>query len=159
MTPLLLFKTVNKFAEKCKSILTNNEYEFLNKRCDKISIFYLLPKLHKSKEIKEIIEIKCTKYIQTDEDILIEGQPVVAGPVFCTSGISKILHCTMEPSLSLIPYIGKDSLDFMQRLEKQCQINTLLSICDIKSLYTNICSSLFLPAIEYWIEHLQNNYL
>ena len=37
------------------------------------------------------------------------------------------------------------------------QNNTLLSTCDIKSLYTNIRHNLFLTAIEYWIEHLQNN--
>ena len=63
----------------------------------------------------------------------------------------------MEPALSLIPHIVKDSFNFTQRLEKQCQNNTLLSTCDIKSLYTNIRQDLFLTAIEYWIEHLQNN--
>ena len=87
---------LNKFAEKYKSILTNNEYDFLTKRCHKISNFYMLPKLHKSKEINEIIQRKRTEYIQIDEDILIEGRPIVAGPVFHTSGISEILHCTME---------------------------------------------------------------
>ena len=157
MTHLLLFKTVNKFAEKYKGILTNNEYEFLTKRCHKISNFYMLPKLHKSNKINKIIEIKCTEYIQIDEDILIEGRPIVAGPVFYTSGISKILHCIMEPALSLIPHIVKDPFNFMQGVEKQCQNNTLLSTCDIKSLYTNTCHDLFLTVIEYWIEHLQNN--
>ena len=117
----------------------------------------MLSKLHKSKEISEIIEIKRTEYIQIDEDISIEGRPILAGPVFHTSGISKILHCIMEPALSLIPHIVKDSFDFTQRLEKQCQNNKLLSTCDIKSLYTNIRHDLFLTAIEYWIEHLQNN--
>ena len=63
----------------------------------------------------------------------------------------------MEPTLSLIPHIVKDSFNFTQRLEKQCQNNTLLSTSDIKSLYTNICHDLFLTAIEYWIEHLKNN--
>ena len=63
----------------------------------------------------------------------------------------------MEPALSLIPHIVKDSFDFTQRLEKQCQNNTLLSTCDTKSLYTNICPDLFLTAIEYGIEQLQNN--
>ena len=72
---------LNKFAEKYKSILTNNEYDFLTKRYHKISNFCMLPKLHKSKEINEIIEIKRKEYIQIDEDILIEGQPIVAGPV------------------------------------------------------------------------------
>ena len=60
-------------------------------------------------------------------------------------------------ALSLIPHIAKDSFDFTQRLEKQCQNNTLLSTCDIKSLYANIRYELFLTAIEYCIEHLQNN--
>ena len=63
----------------------------------------------------------------------------------------------MEPALSLVPHIVKDSFDFTQRVEKQCQNNTLLTTCHIKSLYTNICHDLFLKAIEYWIEHLQNN--
>ena len=62
-----MFKTVNKFAE-IKSILINNEFDFLTKRCHKISNFYILPKLHKSKEINEIIETKRTEYIQIDKD-------------------------------------------------------------------------------------------
>ena len=39
----------------------------------------MLPKLHKSKKINEIIEIKPTEYIKIDEDILREGRPIVAG--------------------------------------------------------------------------------
>ena len=60
--------------------------------------------LHKSKEINEIIEIKRTEYIQIDEDV-IEGRPIVDGPVFHTGGICEILHCIMEPALSLISHI------------------------------------------------------
>ena len=137
--------------------MTNNEYEFLTKRCHKISKFYILPKLHKSKEINEIKEMKRREYIQIDKDILIEGRPIIAGPVFHTSGMSEILRCIMERALSLIPQIVKDSFDFMQRLEKQCQNNAILSACDLKSHYTNIRHNFFLTAIEYWIEHLQNN--
>ena len=146
---------VNKFAEKYKSILTNNEYDFLTKHCHKISNFHMLPKLHKSKEINEIIKIKRTEYIQIDEDILTEDRPIVAGPVFHTSGISKILHYIMEPALSLILHIVKDSFDFTQRLEKQQQNNTLLSTSDIKSLYINIRHNLFLqPYNTYKIVYL-----
>ena len=94
---------VNKFAKKYKLILTNNEYYFLAKRCSKISNFYMLLKIPESKEIYKIIEIKRTEYIQIDEDILIEGRPIEAGPVFYTSGISDILHI-MEPALSLIQH-------------------------------------------------------
>ena len=101
------------------------------------------------------------RVFQIDEDILIEGRPIVAGPVIHTSGS---LHCIMQPALSLIPPTVKHSFDFTQRLQKQCQNNTLLSTYDIKSLYTNIhylyftnIHYLFLTAIEYWIERLQNN--
>ena len=44
----------------------------------------MLPKLHKSMEISEVIEIKGTKNIQIDEDILRQGQPIVAGPILHT---------------------------------------------------------------------------
>ena len=98
-----MFKTVNKFAEKYKSILTNNEYDFLTKRCHKISNFYMLPKLHKSKEINEIIEIKRTEYIKIDEDILIEGRPVVVGPVFHTKEIFEIFILCYGTCFNLNP--------------------------------------------------------
>ena len=64
----------------------------------------------------------------------------------------------MEQALSLISHIVKNLFDFMQRLEKQCQSTTLLSPCDIKSLYRNIGHDLFLTAIKYWVEHLQMIY-
>ena len=89
----------------------------------------MLPKLHKSREINEIIEIKRTEYSQIDEDILIEGWPIAAGSAFHTSGISEILHCIMEPALSSIPLlksntIVKESFDFTQRLEMSEQYIT-----------------------------------
>ena len=98
----------------------------------------MLLNLYKSKEINKIIEIKRTEYIQLDEDILTDVQPIVPGVIFLTSGISKSLHCIMKPALPLIPHIVKVSFDFTQRLKKQCQNNTILSICDITSVYTNI---------------------
>ena len=64
------------------SILTNSEYDFVTKRFHKIFNFYMLPKLHKSKGIKEIIEIKLTEYIRIDKDVLTEGRPIVEGSCF-----------------------------------------------------------------------------
>ena len=61
--PTVVEDRVNKFAEKHKSILANKKYKFLTKHCHKILIFYMLPKLHKSKEINEIIEIRRTEYV------------------------------------------------------------------------------------------------
>ena len=102
MTHLLLLKTVSNFPERYISISANNEHNFLNKLWHKIS--NMLPKLHKSKKINKIIEIKRTEYIQTDEDILMKHP--------------KFYNYIMKPSLSLIPQIVKVSFDFTQKLEK-----------------------------------------
>ena len=94
--------------------------------------------------------------INITKNVQIEGQPIVAGAVCYTSGISKMLHLMLEPSLSFIPHILKDSFDFLERLDTTCTEDTLLSSCDIKSLYTNICHDVFYKAIDYWIEKLIN---
>ena len=44
----------------------------------------------------------------------------------------------MKPTLSFFKHILKDSFDFIDRIDTQCTVNTILSTCDIKSLYTNI---------------------
>ena len=56
--------------------------------------------------------------------------------------IDNIVHCS--------------NVVFMQHLDTTCTEDTLLSSCDIKSLYTNICHDVFYKAIDYWIEKLIN---
>ena len=67
-----------------------------------------------------------------------------------------MLHLTLEPSLSFMSHILKDSFDFLERLDTTCTEDNLLSSCDIKSLYTNICHDVLYKAIDYWIEKLIN---
>ena len=78
----------------------------------------MLPKLHKSKEINKIIEIKRTENIETDKNILIDSWSIVSGPAFDTNETSEVLYYIMKPSLYLIPQIVKDSFDFTQKLER-----------------------------------------
>ena len=98
----------------------------------------MLPKLHKSKRINEIIQKGQCQYTNIKENIIVEARPIVAGPGYHTSGISEILHVIMEPSLEMISQIVKDSFNFKNRLDKHCPNGTTLSTCGIKSLYTNI---------------------
>ena len=72
------------------------------------------PKLHKSKELNEIIENQNSEYVNITENLKFEGQPIFSGPVYYTSGISKMLHLILDPSLSFIPHILKDSFDFLK---------------------------------------------
>ena len=153
---LIVNKKIINYANKYRSILTDNEYEYLINRNYKISNFYINPKLHNSKELNETIKNRNSEYINITKNLQIEGRPIVDGPVFYTSGISQTLHLILEPSLSFIPHILKDSFDFLERLGTTCTEDTLLTSCDIKSLFTNIRYDVPYKAIDYWIEKLIN---
>ena len=107
----------------------------------------MLPKLHKSKELNDIIMAKNSEYINVDKILTIEGRPIVAGPCYHTSVVSQMLHVITEPTLSFIKHILKDFFDFIDRIDTQCTVNTILSTCGIKSLYTNIKHDVFYKAI------------
>ena len=152
-SPLLKSRII-AYAKTYKNLLTENEYKTLTQKVYKISNFYMLPKLHKSKELNDIIMAKNSEYINVDKTSTIEGRPIVAGSCYHTNVVSQILHVIMEPTLSFIKHILKDSFDFIDRIDTQC---TILSICDIKSLYTNIKDNVFYKAIEYWIDKFHND--
>ena len=138
---------VKQFPDKYKPMLTLKEYNFLTKKKHKISNLYMLPKLHKSKRINEIVQKQQCEYINIEENIIVKAHPIVADTVYHTSSISEILHIIMEPSLAMISHIAKDSFDFKNRLDKHCPTGTTLSTCDIKSLCTNIRHNLFYTAL------------
>ena len=147
---LIVNEKIINYANKYRSILTDNEYKYI------ISNFYMNPKLHESKEFNEIIENQKSEYINITKNLQIGGRPIVAASVYYTSGISRLLHVILEPSLSFIPHILIDSFDFLERLDTTCSKDTLLSLCDIKSVYINIRDDVFYKAIDYWIEKIIN---
>ena len=84
----------------------------------------ILLKLHKSKELNEIIENQNSEYNNITKNLQIDqGGPILAGPVYYTSGISQMLHLIFERSLSFIPHILKDSFDFLERLDVRCYMH------------------------------------
>ena len=153
---MIVNEKIINYANKYHSILTDNEYEYLINRNYQIFDFYVNPKLHKSKELNEIIENQNSEYINITKNVQIEGRPIVAGPVYHTRETSQIVHLILEPSLSFIPHILKDFFGFLERLDTTCTEDTLLSSCDIKSLYVNIRLEVFYNTIDYWIEKLIN---
>ena len=109
----LLKNRIIAYAKKYKNLLTENEYKTLTQKTYKISNFYMLPKLHKYKELNDIILAKNSEYINVDKIFTIEGRLIVAGPCYHTSVVSQILCVIIEPTLSFIKHILKDSFDFI----------------------------------------------
>ena len=116
--------------------MTNKEYEFLTTRLHKISNFYMLPKLHKNEELNEILKNSSSEYLEIKLSTGIEGRPINSGPVYHTSGISKMLHQILLPCLAKIDHILKYSFDFISIIDGSCNDpNTTLVTWDINSLY------------------------
>ena len=141
---------VINFANTYREKLTNKEYDFLTRKEYKMANFYVLPKLHKSEYINELLKNGCEYIHLADFDGTIEGRPIVGGPVFYTSGISNMIDVILRPILEHIPHILQDSFDFIERCSHTVPGSTLLGTADIKSLYTNLSKELVITAIEYW---------
>ena len=146
---------VKNFARQYKNVLTEKEYQFLTNNEYKMAHFYMLPKLHKSPIINDTLK-EGSEYIHlTDFEEQVEGRPIVGGPAFFTSGISKMIDIILKPIITYIPWILRDSFDFVDRCNHSVPEGTLLGTADIKALYTNLSKELVFTAIEYWV----NRYL
>ena len=64
---LIINGKIINYANKYRSILTDNEYEYLINRNYKVSNLYMNTKLHKSKELNKIIENQNPEYINISE--------------------------------------------------------------------------------------------
>ena len=116
----------------------------------------MLPKLHKNKELNEIIARSNVEYLQVKLVTNIEGRPICSGLAYHTKGILIMLHPILQPALEKIDHILKDTFDFVERVEKHNKPDTKLVSWDIKSLYTSINHELFYDAVSYWIDKLRN---
>ena len=138
-------------------MLTANEYDHLLHTTYKMSNIYMLPKLHKSRRVDQLILERKTEYIHLkDEVIQLEGRPINSGPCYFTRGLSLIVHAILLPILDFFPYILRDSFDFVERFNTSCTPDTTIVTWDIKSLYTNLRHNLFITAIAHWLETFGN---
>ena len=151
-----IHERVKNFATKYGSMLTQKESEFLQHDEHKMSNFYCLPKLHKHRELNEILKTTNEEYVQLQLQTSVEGRPIISGPQYHTSGISKMLHFIMQPVLEKVRHILKDTFDFVERFDKSWSEGEHVVTWDIKSLYPNIRHDLFYEAMSYWIDKFSN---
>ena len=140
-----------KFLENFEHCLTDKEYEYLTKFECKQSNFYGLPKVHKSKDIKNA----CTN---TTEDIVnisnvsdLKMRPIIAGPVCQTHRLSNMIDIILRPMTKHVKSYIRDTTDFLNSLPEQTDEETILVSFDVESLYSNIPHDLGLRAIKYFL--------
>ena len=132
------------FTKKEISYLTNFEY--------KTSLFYGLPKVHKSAIIIKAIEDIISEYINVPHPTDLKMRPIVAGPACPTHRLSHVLDIVLQPLQKFIPSYIKNNIDFLNKIPSQISDSEVFITLDVTSLYSNIRHELGYEAIRYWLE-------
>ena len=150
-----VMEIIKEFADEyTPEVLTEKENEYI---CDFIptsSKFYCLPKIHKSEEIKRIMEGRPTKYLKMSEPPSIPGRPIVGGPNCPTHKLSNLLDLTLKPLAFQVKSYVKDSFHFLEMLPKSIDFDSTFVTFEVTSLYTNIPKELGLEALSFWTDRV-----
>ncbi|XP_062571387.1 uncharacterized protein LOC134233429, partial [Saccostrea cucullata] len=150
-------KTMRKIKNLIKnhnttSCLTDKEEDFLINFDFRESAFYGLPKIHKSKTIKEAIKIQNSAYVTCNDPEDLTFRPIVGGPNAPTQRLSHLMDILLKPLCLEVKSYVRDDLDFLRHLPENVSHNAKLITMDVTNLYTNITTDLGVKALEYWID-------
>lgn len=147
-------ETINKYNH----YLTKDEILYLTNFEYKTSLFYGLPKIHKSKLIIDTVEGSESEYISIHNPGDLKLRPIVAGPACPTHRISHLLDILLQPFLKYVPAYLKNNLEFLNKLPKDIKDTEIFITLDVVSLYSNIRPELGYEAIDYWVDtHYDKN--
>ena len=74
-----VMKTTENLTEKYSDVLEEHETEYLTEFRPSTSNFYLLPKVHKSKIIANLVEEKSVEYLKIENPPELPSRPIVEG--------------------------------------------------------------------------------
>ena len=148
-------KVVNKiedFTNDYSDILEPEETKHLTDFKYSTSNFYVLPKVHKSKEITRFLETSPVDYLKVKDPPEIPSRPIVAGPNSPTHRLSTFLDIIIRPLTEIVKSYVRDDLDFLHHLPKDIDFDSTFISLDVTSLYTNITHDRGIEGISYWID-------
>lgn len=141
-----------KFLQKYKSHMTDKEFYYLQNFEAKLSDFYGLPKVHKSKQINEKGKLAESDYVEISENVLdLKLRPIVAGPSCQTHRLSNLVDILLRPYTKHVTSYLRDTTGFLNILPKTIPNDAILASFDVESLYSNIPHALGLKAVDYWL--------
>ena len=140
-------KDLLKLNEK----LTKKELNYILDFEIKTSSLYGLPKIHKSKLIKEKCKTTKGDYLELLDPDDLTFRPIIAGPSCETHRLSNLLDILLKPFLQKVNSYVRDDLDFLSHFPLSTEREALLVSFDVINLYTNISHSLGKEAIAFWL--------
>ena len=120
------------------------------------SNFYILPKIHKSKEILKKIQENPSEYVQMQMPDDLKGRPINGDVNSVTQGLSKLLEKILKPLVLHQKSYIRDEFDFVNKIPRKVRPDVYAVSCDVISLYSTIPLDLGLEAMEYWLNKLRH---
>ena len=142
-----------EYTEKYSDLLQPEEIKYISGFKYSTSNFYVLPKVHKSKEITGIVEENPVDYLKIKKIPEISSRPIVAGPDSPTHRLSTFLDIILQPLTDVVKSYVRDDIDFLDHLPTKVDFDTTFISLDVTSLHTNITHDRGIEAIAYWIEN------
>ena len=142
---------IEDFTNDYSDILEPEETKCLTDLKYSTSNFYVLPKVHKSKEITRFLETSPVDYLKVKDPLEIPSRPIVDGPNSPTHRPSTFLDIILCPLNGIVKSYVQDDLDFLHHLPKDIDFDSTFISLDVTSLYTNITHDRGIEAISYWI--------
>lgn len=146
-------KTILNLCKSEKENLTKKEFNYVTAFKWRQSSFYILPKLHKSKIIKDFSVVKTGYTYLTNTPSDLTSRPIVNTTNSVTSHLNELLDSILKPYIFIIPSYIRDSFDFLTKLPKSVDENCIFISWDIVSLYTKIPNTLGIEAVQFWIQN------
>ena len=146
-----IMKGLHSLTKKYSNILHIKEQKYITDFKSKPSLFYGLPKVHKSKIISDNVQTQNTDIISILEPEDLTLRPIIAGQTCPTKFLSKFVDILLRPFLTHIKSYIRDDLDFLNKCKRNTNTNKILCTFDVVSLYTNIPIDLGMEAIRYWL--------
>ena len=104
--------------------------------------FYGLPKIHKSQLITNAIKEKNSEA----QDLKV--RPIVGGRKCPTREHSELIDALLKPFLKHVKSYIRDSIDFLNKCDRNTDRNTVIATFDVVGLYTNIPHTYGMDAVR-----------
>ncbi|XP_047138241.1 uncharacterized protein LOC124814495 isoform X1 [Hydra vulgaris] len=136
--------------------LTQNEIDYITNFEWKSSTFYVIPKIHKCNEIIKKVQESSSLFIEMKPPKDLKGRPIIAGIDSPTSHLSQLLHIILSPIVKKQKTFVKDDWNFLRKIPRIMDSDSVILTCDIVNLYTSIPHDLGLQALKFWVEKHKN---
>ena len=147
---LKLKALVNKY--KCN--LTKNERKAITKFDYKTTNIYGLPKIHKSKIVKEAIKDSDSTYLHLRDPVDLDFRLIFGGPNNPCSVLADMVNTLLEPFRSKVTSSLKDVYAFINNIPKfapeDLPFIQIISV-DVEKMYPSLDQKLGRPALRYFL--------